>query len=115
MGRGGMYLATKKEINHFLERLKLSDSFVIVNTQKNRVTRYKLGITVQDQKDLICDLTDSDYISGPEDDYDSSRPGQIWKFKRSAFKTVFYIKIKIEDNATEAKALSCHIDNIEAN
>lgn len=106
-------MATKEQMNNFLERLKLSDSFCIVNTEKNRVTRYKLGITVQDQTDLIHDLTDFDYISGPEDDFDASRPGQIWKFKKSAFKTVFYIKIKIEDNGTEARAISCHIDNIK--
>jgi hypothetical protein len=68
---------------------------------------------VQDQIDLIHDLTVLDYCSGPENDYEKSRTGEIWVFKKSAFKTVFYIKIKIENNGAEARAISCHIDNIK--
>lgn len=76
---------------------------------KNRKTRFLLGITIEDQNNLIHSLQKCDYISGPEADYDGSA-GSVWKFKKQAFGIMFYIKIKYNPNSV--KALSCHIDNI---
>lgn len=104
-------MATIKQINEYLAIIKSITRVVIINTPKNRKTRFKLGITVEDQKDIIRNLEASDYRSGPENDRDSSQLGEVWKFKRSEFGKLFYIKIKIVIS-TEIKALSCHIDNI---
>ena len=104
-------MATRAAISRFLSTINSIGNIRIVNTEKNRETRFRLGITVDDQKDLIRNLRVNDYISGPEADYDISRSGEIWKFKVNAYGEVFYIKLKLEISS-EIKALSCHIDNI---
>ena len=104
-------MATSSEIQVCLSTIKSVHSIRIIPTEKNRETRFQLGITVDDQVDLIRNLTLADYIAGPEADYDSSRSGDIWKFKKNAYGTTFYIKVKIE-HSTEIRAISCHIDNI---
>jgi hypothetical protein len=105
------WLASQNEITRIISLVRSINSFRIVDTKKNRETRYRLGITVDDQKQLIHSLTVNDYNSGPEQDYDSSRSGEIWIFKKYAYGTIFYIKIKI-DITHEIRVLSCHIDNI---
>ena len=109
--KGGNVVATSSEIQVCLSTIKSVHSIRIIPTEKNRETRFQLGITVDDQVDLIRNLTLADYIAGPEADYDSSRSGDIWKFKKNAYGTTFYIKVKIE-HSTEIRAISCHIDNI---
>lgn len=105
-------LASQKQIIEYLAVVNSIAKIVIINTKKNRDTRYRLGITVEDQKELIRSLAPKHYISGPELDRDASRNGDVWKFKIFEYGEVFYIKIKIELEG-ELKALSCHIDNIE--
>ncbi|MDE7439388.1 MAG: type II toxin-antitoxin system MqsR family toxin [Clostridia bacterium] len=83
--------------------------FIVANSEKNRETRFRLGLTVDDLKNIILSLTSIDYVSGPEDDYDGS-DGEIWKFKKQAFGETFYIKLKIKEPLI---AISCHIDNIQ--
>lgn len=95
-------------VNDVIKDLK-SKTFYIVDTAKNRKTRFRLGITVEDQKNLIKSLTAAHYISGPESDHNGTS-GNIWKFKKSEFGEVFYIKIKYIDPIT---VISCHIDNID--
>lgn len=78
----------------------------IVNRDKNRLTRYRLGITVDEQIDLIRSLEKSDYKSGPEADHDGTE-GSIWVFSKKAYGEIFYIKLKHDTNI---KAISCHIE-----
>ena len=83
--------------------------FIVANSTKNRATLLRLGLLVDDLKDIIRSLTSIDYVSGPEDDYDGS-DGKIWKFKKRAFGETFYIKLKIKKPLI---AISCHIDDIQ--
>jgi hypothetical protein len=102
-------LASLKDIQEYVSFVRSSKKIIIVNTSKNRETRYLLGITVQDQEDIIRGIKVTDYVSGPELDRDSSRTGMIWIFKTKIDKNIIYVKIKIE-RIGEVKALSCHID-----
>ncbi|MFA6866754.1 MAG: hypothetical protein WCR54_04470 [Clostridia bacterium] len=105
-------MATTKEITDFLTIVKSADTLLIVKTDKNRETRYRLGITIDDQKNIIKGLTAQNYIKGPIPDYDPTKLEDIWIFKSYKYNNTFYIKLKIITK-NKAKALSCHIDNIE--
>ena len=99
---------SSETLNDVLTALK-TKKIRIVCTEKNRQTRYHLGITVDDQITLVKTLSSTDYVSGPESDYNGTS-GNIWKFKKSEFGEVFYIKIKYKDPLT---VISCHIDNMD--
>ena len=103
------------QLEQILHDIKHVETIRVINTEKNRHTRYLLGITVDKQERLIRSLEKRHYIAGPEDDYDSKRQGKIWKFKRRYEDHMIYIKIKeleiIEDEEV-IKCLSCHIDHM---
>ncbi len=94
-------------LDEVIDLIKTS-CIIIANRDKNAATRYRLGITVDEQKDIIKSLQVQDYERGPEADYDGS-PGNIWIFKKKAYGEVFYIKIKY---VKPIRAISCHIDEI---
>lgn len=87
----------------------------IENTWKNRETRYRLGLTVDDQIEIVRSLVVEDYTSGPEGDHNIPTGVVIWKFKKLVDGTLFYIKVRwYEPSGDENSmdAISCHIDNI---
>ncbi|MDA3931867.1 MAG: hypothetical protein PF513_03945 [Tenericutes bacterium] len=102
-------------ISKFLRSIKTVDEIIVIPTDKNRRTRYRLGITIGEQEDMIRNLTKDEYIKGPVDDHDVSRSSKLWVFKHNYNGTVIYIKITeieiINDNGS-VRALSCHIDNM---
>jgi len=102
-------------IRSFLSSLKAVDEIRIINTDKNRRTRYYLGITVDDQEDMIRNLTVEEYDKGPVEDHDPNRKTKLWIFKHNYAGTMIYIKIteiEIIKNDKLVRALSCHIDNM---
>jgi hypothetical protein len=87
----------------------------IENTWKNRETRYRLGLTIDDQKEIVRSLVLLDYTSGPEGDHNIPSGVEIWKFKKLVSGTLFYIKVRWYEPSGDADsmdAISCHIDNI---
>lgn len=66
----------------------------------------RYGLTIDDAKSEIFDLSINDYYKGPKKDFDTRRPGEIWEFKKDIDGTIFYIKIKIVDEDGE-KVLKC--------
>src|SRR5690554_428084 len=91
------------------------DEIRIVNTEKNRKTRYILGITINDQKYLIKSLTVHDYYKRPLQDHDPSFLGKLFIFKKVYETQMLYIKIKemqIINDDKIIKCISCHIDFI---
>ena len=90
--------ATTDEILEFLEKAKYllnNGKFDFVPRRKNLVSLAQLGITITDAKNEIFDISVSDYYKGPKDDFDRSRPGKIWEFKRRIKGMPLYIKLKI--------------------
>ena len=107
-------MADAEEIKKFLETVKTADEIDIVGTNKNRKTRYELGLTIGDQEEIIRNLEVHEYISGPEEDHDRTKEGKVWIFKHYYKKEHWlYIKLKeavIVKNKKKIKCLSCHID-----
>jgi hypothetical protein len=100
-------MATREEIGKIVNIIKNSSNINLVERDKNRVTRHYLGITYQDQIDLVKNITEKDYYAGPEPD-DNKTEGDIWIFKKFEYGVLFYIKIK---NVIPLTVISCHIDN----
>lgn len=108
-------MADITEISAFLSSVQSADKIIIVNTEKNRKTRYLLGITIEMQEDIIKSLLSTDYLKGPLPDDDPSKIGLVWVFIHMYNGTKFYIKIKeieIIHDSKIAKCLSCHIEGM---
>lgn len=71
------------------------------------------GLTIADAREEILGLVVGDYYKGPKQDFDQSKPGDIWEFKKMIGKDQFYVKVKIiERNGEEiVKCLGFHDDN----
>jgi hypothetical protein len=79
----------------------------IVPTEKNRITRRKLGLTVIDVEDAILSLTEIDLHKGPIVDRDFPNQ-ELFIFKKQICDEFIYIKLKIIGNMV--KCLSFHVD-----
>ena len=97
----------KETLEDVINLIKKSP-IIVSNREKNAATRYRLGITVEDQKSIIKSLSISDYVQGPMSDHNGTA-GNIWVFKKAAFGVLFYIKIKY---VNPPRAISCHIDEV---
>lgn len=107
--------ADDKDILQFLTRAKqllVSGEYVFVSRMKNMQALAQHGLTIQDAKDVILDLTVRDYYKGPKQDFDPSQPGDVWEFKKLVDGKQFYVKLKIQcRNMKEIlKCLSFHED-----
>lgn len=105
----------REEIRNFLNqanRLLKNDDYDFVPRRKNLMDLAAVGLSVLDAKEEISSLKLSDYHKGPKRDFDSSRPGEIWEFKKRIKNKRFYIKLKIttQGNRTILKCLSFHLD-----
>ena len=101
---------TKSEIEEFLCDCKkrAKNSLEIVNTEKNRNTRTKLGLSKQNIKDIILGLTAENYSDGPLKD--KSRSGAVWFFGVFIENQEIYIKMrlsKFNDPGNEIPTLVC--------
>jgi hypothetical protein len=101
-------MASAAEVDHFLERFRKAINegrWTFVWRDKNLECLAGLGISVQSAKDILLELTNADYIAGPEADRDGTE-GEIWKFTKVELGELLYIKLKLEYGF--AKVLSFH-------
>jgi len=113
-GRDGM--ASISQIQDFLNEIRKAYSIAIVPREKNKKTRYKIGLSTYDQIDIIKNLKVKDYYKGPEPDKNPTKDGNVWMFKSDYCEHVLYIKLKIkkcEDGKTRVVCISYHLDNME--
>lgn len=84
-----------------------------VPRRKNMQALAQYGLTIADAREEILGLVVGDYYKGPKQDFDQSKPGDIWEFKKMIGKDRFYVKMKIiERNGEEiVKCLGFHDDN----
>ena len=111
-------MTSKEEILTFLEsskKLIASGNYDFVPRRKNLLSLAMHGISLNEAKAVITNLTSSDYYKGPKQDF--SRPGEIWEFKKEIGSVDFYIKLKIdlEGNHKVLKCLGFHEDEFAAN
>ena len=107
--------ADDKDILQFLSRarqLLISGDYVFVSRMKNLQALAQHGLTIQDAKDEILNLSIRDYYKGPKQDFDPGQPGDVWEFKTLVDGKQFYVKLKIQcRNGKEIlKCLSFHED-----
>lgn len=101
----------RKELEAFLAQLRKTKNFYFVDRSKNRETFWRMGMTLQDQKDLIQSLTLADYWQGPLTDDDLKRDGKLWVFKKCYQGYRLYIKVRIDERRDTVFVLSCHFDD----
>ena len=51
----------------------------------------KYGLSIIDAKEEIGDLKVENYYKGPKEDFDRTRTGAIWEFKKQINSTLFYV------------------------
>ena len=102
-----------QELSTFLRDIKTCDVILVIQTEKNKQTRYLLGMSLLEQDNIIRNLSNNDYYSGPLSDYDTSKPENLWVFKVNYEGRVLYIKLKIleeQENCKVVVVISLHID-----
>lgn len=101
--------SNRPDISEFLEKAKkliTDNKYTFIPRRKNMQDLAKHGLTIADAKDEIIELVVEDYYKGPKKDKDTSRPGDIWEFKKDIDGIIFYVKLKI-DNENNQEILKC--------
>ena len=105
--------ASPEEISRILCDMRLAidaGKYTPINRDKNLASLTKLGIRWPDAIEEIYNLTEKNYDSGPDIDRDYPQTDLFWKFKKTAFGHLIYIKFKMlyKENG-ELKVVSFHI------
>lgn len=108
--------ANLSEILTFLARAKklmADNKYDFVPRRKNMQALAAHGLSINDVKSEIIELVAADYYRGSKEDFDASRPGDIWEFKKNVDGQIFYVKLKIQNQNGEdiLKCLSFHEDD----
>lgn len=111
--------ASKEQIDEFLKIVRsfasVSNGIIFPNRKKNMNSLSKYGISLIEQRQIIYNLTGSDYYSGPDEENNKKYPpGDIWVFKKIIRKAIFYIKLKLQKEGRKLilKCLSFHEDEL---
>lgn len=83
------------------------EHFTIVRTKKNIDFMYEYGLSIEDVKNIILNLSTEDCFSGPENDRDLRYEGWIFKFSPMFENVKLYIKIRVE-SSEKSVCLSVH-------
>ena len=115
---GGEVMNTKPnmiEIESFLKEVKSlirKGKYDFVPRRKNMQSLAKYGLSIIDAKEEIGDLKVENYYKGPKEDFDRTRTGAIWEFKKQINSTLFYVKLKVTEVNGECvlKCIGFHED-----
>lgn len=109
-----MNVITDKLRGKYLLRIKTlvssdinGEHFTIVRTKKNIDFMYEYGLSIEDVKNIILNLSTEDCFSGPENDRDLSYEGWIFKFSPMFENVKLYNKIRVE-SSEKSVCLSVH-------
>lgn len=109
-----MNVITDKLREKYLLRIKTlvssdinGEHFTIVRTKKNIDFMYEYGLSIEDVKNIILNLSTEDCFSGPENDRDLSYEGWIFKFSPMFENVKLYNKIRVE-SSEKSVCLSVH-------
>lgn len=109
-----MKTVKKEPITAFIITLKelsnKENGIVFVDTRGNKCIDYikNIGLTLNEAKQEIAELKETELVKGPEKDRD--REGVIWVFKKKIKEKDTYIKLKLETNENQRfiKCISFH-------
>lgn len=109
-----MNVITDKLRGKYLLRIKTlvssdinGEHFTMVRTKKNIDFMYEYGLSIEDVKNIILNLSTEDCFSGPENDRDLRYEGWIFKFSPMFENVKLYIKIRVE-SSEKSVCLSVH-------
>jgi hypothetical protein len=109
-----MNVITDKLRGKYLLRIKTlvssdinGEHFTIVRTKKNIDFMYEYGLSIEDVKNIILNLSTEDCFSGPENDRDLRYEGWIFKFSPMFENVKLYNKIRVE-SSEKSVCLSVH-------
>lgn len=109
-----MNVITDKLREKYLLRIKTlvssdinGEHFTMVRTKKNIDFMYEYGLSIEDVKNIILNLSTEDCFSGPENDRDLRYEGWIFKFSPMFENVKLYIKIRVE-SSEKSVCLSVH-------
>ncbi len=109
-----MNVITDKLREKYLLRIKTlvssdinGEHFTMVRTKKNIDFMYEYGLSIEDVKNIILNLSTEDCFSGPENDRDLKCEGWIFKFSPMFENVKLYIKIRVE-SSEKSVCLSVH-------
>ena len=109
-----MNVITDKLREKYLLRIKTlvssdinGEHFTMVRTKKNIDFMYEYGLSIEDVKNIILNLSTGDCFSGPENDRDLKYEGWIFKFSPMFENVKLYIKIRVE-SSEKSVCLSVH-------
>jgi len=107
--------ATEKEVEEFLEEFRARSRPIVDIEPRPEYLNFLIlkNLTQEDAYSVVLEELDyRHYVSGPEDDYNKTYPGSIWKFKIKKFGTTVYIKLKLYNGkiCPAGKCLSFHND-----
>lgn len=109
-----MNVITDKLREKYLLRIKTlvssdinGEHFTIVRTKKNIDFMYEYGLSIEDVKNIILNLSTEDCFSGPENDRDLKYEGWIFKFSPMFENVKLYNKIRVE-SSEKSVCLSVH-------
>ena len=98
-GGGVLEQTDLDEIKSFLRTCKEyieNNRFEFVERRKCLQTLTELEMTVEDAESAILSLRPSNYVKGPESDFDTSKVGDIYVFGTSLYNVELYIKLKCD-------------------
>lgn len=109
-----MNVITDKLRGKYLLRIKTlvssdinGEHFTIVRTKKNIDFMYEYGLSIEDVKNIILNLSTEDCFSGPENDRDLRYEGWIFKYSPMFENVKLYNKIRVE-SSEKSVCLSVH-------
>lgn len=109
-----MNVITDKLREKYLLRIKTlvssdinGEHFTMVRTKKNIDFMYEYGLSIEDVKNIILNLSTEDCFSGPENDRNLRYEGWIFKFSPMFENVKLYIKIRVE-SSEKSVCLSVH-------
>lgn len=109
-----MNVISDKLREKYLLRIKIlvssdinGEHFTMVRTKKNIDFMYEYGLSIEDVKNIILNLSTEDCFSGPENDRDLSYEGWIFKFSPMFENVKLYNKIRVE-SSEKSVCLSVH-------
>ena len=103
MARVDMFLSLWREA--------CENEIFIVRRPKNLEGIAEIGLTMEQAKEILKELSCDDYFDGPEKDRNPLEKGGLWTFKKEITGRAFYIKVKIAqkgEGKLYAKCLSFH-------
>lgn len=108
--------SSREEVEAILKDLRIAfnnNKIIPIARDKNIKTLARLGITWDIAKEEISTLTYSNYIKGPEIDYDRPKEDSFWIFKKVVQGEIIYIKFKVlYKHNSEVTLVSFHFDEV---